>query len=253
MTMKNGRVQRIVVANAKGGSGKTTVATNLVSAYAAAGRRTALFDFDPQGSSTQWLKLRPAELPEIHAIPAYQYGKCQVTRSFAQRVPALVERVVVDTPAGLKGLELRDQIKGADVILVPVAPSPIDMLATADFVKELLLARRSSCFDARIALVANRVKRNTKMREALRHFLADLDIPVLGQIRDAQSYVTGAESGIGVAEFEPNRARADRRIWRQLLEWIETPPQTRKGMNKIGVVATGVGEAPLSMVAGSAC
>jgi len=252
MTMKNGRVQRIVVANAKGGSGKTTVATNLVSAYAAAGKRAALFDFDPQGSSTQWLKLRSSELPEIHAIPAYQYGKCPVTKSFAQRVPSAVERVVVDTPAGLKGLALRDQIKGADVILIPVVPSPIDVLATADFIEELTLARRSSCFDARIALVANRVKKNTKMREVLRHFLADLDIPVLGQIRDAQSYVTGAESGIGIAEFDPNRARADRRIWSHLLEWIERPVAERDVLNKMGVVA-GVAEAPLSMVASRAC
>ncbi|HGX93516.1 MAG TPA: ParA family protein [Candidatus Tenderia sp.] len=250
MAMNNSRVRRIVVANAKGGSGKTTVATNLASAYAAAGKCAALFDFDPQGSSTHWLKLRPSDLPEIHAIPAYQYGQCQVTRSFAQRVPAVVERVVVDTPAGLKGMDLRDQIKGADVILIPVAPSPIDMLATADFVSELLRAQRGSCFDARIALVANRVKKNTRMREALRHFMADLDIPVLGQVRDAQSYVIGAETGMGVAEFEPNRARADRGIWRQLLAWIEAAPEIERSVG-VGKVAS-VGEAPLSMVAGSA-
>lgn len=222
--MDKGRVVRIVVANAKGGCGKTTVATNLAGAYAAAGKHTALFDFDPQGSSIQWLKLRPTDLPEIQGVPAYPNGRSQVTKTFALRIAPHTERVVVDTPAGLKGLALRDQIKGANVILVPVSPSPIDMLATADFVKELLMVRRGCCPDARIALIANRVKKSPKMRESLKRFLGGLDVPVLGQIRDADSYLLSAENGIGVAEQPLKRGRQEKQFWRQLREWIDTPP-----------------------------
>ncbi len=222
--MNDKKVRRIVVANAKGGSGKTTVATNLASAYVAAGRKVALLDYDCQGSSIQWLRQRSPELAPIHGIEAFPSRCRQVTRSFALRLPPEVERVVVDTPAGLKGLELQDRIRGAHVILVPVLPSPLDMIATADFVRELLQACRSACFDARVALVANRVRRDSRLREGLKRFFAELDLPVLGQIRDSHNYLIGAEQGCGVAEFKGAQGRNDKRIWRQLVDWIETAP-----------------------------
>jgi len=220
--MDSNQVLRVVIANAKGGSGKTTMATNLVSAYCAKGVSTALFDFDLQGSSMAWLGLRSSDLPEIHGVPAYRMEHGGATRSWALRVPPEVQRVVVDTPAGLSGAALRDQLKGAQVVLVPVLPCSIDMLAAAEFIKELQTYMRTSGQALRIGLIANRVKKNTKVLTALHQFLAEFNVPVVAQVRDVQSYVACAEQGVGVAELKAPRIKEEHKVWRQIYEWVET-------------------------------
>ncbi len=212
---------RIVVVNAKGGCGKTTVATNLASLYARRGYGTALFDCDVQGASMRWLRQRGAELPTIHGVAAYQPGPSNVTRTWLLRVPQQAQRVIVDCPAGLKGPELAEQVRTVDVILVPVAPSPIDIFATADFVRDLLLVGRVRTPHTRIGIVANRVKANTLALDALQRFLDCLKIPVVGELRDTQHYLRAVERGLGVHELDERRAAKDRAAWAAMLEWIE--------------------------------
>jgi len=125
--------------NPKGGCGKTTIATSLASYYAASGLRTALEDHDSQGSSTRWLNVRPADLAPIHGVAAFRAAR-GVTRTWQMRLPSNVERVVVDTAAGLDPTQVPEMVQRADFIVVPVLPSRIDMDAAQDF----LTARQST-------------------------------------------------------------------------------------------------------------
>ncbi len=212
---------RIVVLNAKGGCGKTTVATNLASLYARRGFGTALFDCDPQASGMRWLRLRGEELPTIHGVAAYQPGPMNVTRTWMLRVPQETQRVIVDSPAGLKSRELAEHVRNVDVLLVPVVPSPIDIFATADFIRDLLLVGHVRMPQTRIGIVANRTKANTLALDSLRRFLDRLNIPVVAELRDTQHYLRAVEQGLGVHELEERRAAKDREPWQQMLDWIE--------------------------------
>lgn len=212
---------RIVVVNPKGGSGKTTIATNLLGAYAGAGRATALIDQDRQGSATRWLAKRAASLPAIHGIAAYQETPANVTRTFAMMVPPDTERVVVDTAAALSRHELADAVKNADKILVPVLPSDIDIHAAARCIGDLLVHARVPRGPTRLGVVANRVKRNTLTYKHLMRFLDSLGVPIVAVLRDVQAYVRAAEQGQGICELTASEAGPELRQWRGLMRWID--------------------------------
>jgi len=212
---------RILVLNAKGGCGKTTVATNLASLYAKCGYATALFDCDAQSSSLRWLRLRGEEMPVIYGVAAHQQGPMNVTRTWQLRVPTETQRIIVDAPGGLKNHELAAQVQNVDVILVPVVPSPIDTFATADFIRDLLLVGKVRTPETRIGIVANRVKANTLAFRSLQHFLDRLHIPVVAHLRDTQHYLQAVERGVGVHELDAPRALKDRVPWQEMLRWVE--------------------------------
>jgi chromosome partitioning protein len=212
---------RIVVVNPKGGSGKTTIATNLLAAYARAGRTAALIDRDRQGSAMRWLKQRAAELPPIHGIAAYQEPPPNVTRSFAMRLPPATEHVVVDTPAALDRHELLDAVRKADKIVVPVLPSAIDIHAATRCIGDLLVHGRVPRGPKVLGVVANRVKRNTVTYQALMRFLDSLGVPVVAVVRDVQAYVRAAESGRGVVDLKASEGGPELRQWRALMHWID--------------------------------
>lgn len=213
--------RRIIVMNAKGGCGKTTVATNLASAYAARGLSAALFDHDPQGSSIRWLRRRDPERAPIHGIAAYDRAQANVTRSWQLRVPPEVRRLVIDTPAGIKGSELVEHVRGVDIILVPVLPSPIDIQATADFIRDLLLVGKVRTPRTRLGIVANRVRENTLAFRALERFLETLRIPVLVRLRETQNYVHAAEQGVGIHELKSYSTGRDVADWQGFIDRLE--------------------------------
>jgi chromosome partitioning protein len=214
-------MQRIVVVNAKGGSGKTTIATNLAAYYASHGLSPALMDLDRQGSTVRWLRKRADEQPSIHAIDGHDIPP-GVTRSFALRVPAHVKRLVVDTPAALERDALAEAVRDAQRIVIPVLPSDIDIHAATRCVSDLLLGARIRTSENRIAVVANRVKRNTVVFRALMRFLDRLDIPVVAILRDSQNYIRAAESGAGLHETRGAQLRPDLKQWEPLIDWLET-------------------------------
>ena len=213
--------QRITIINVKGGCGKTTVATNLASAYAKLNMNTALLDYDPQGSSMYWLKSRPAQAPKLHGIAAYRDKGAAVTRSFLLRLPQDTERVIIDTPAGLTGLALIDQLRGTDTILIPVLPSSIDIHATADFIRDLFLIAKVRPQRTRLCIICNRVKPNTLSFRALERFLRALDIPVIAELRETQNYVASSEQGLGVHELASRTNQQDIEAWQQVISWLE--------------------------------
>ena len=213
-------MQRITVLNPKGGSGKTTIATNLAASFATAGLKPALMDLDPQGSSTRWLQKRPKECAPIHGIAAYSRASA-VTRSWQLRVPAQCETVIVDTPAALDPQALPEYTRGADVILVPVMPSDIDIHAAAKCIADLLLVAKIRRADGRIGIIANRVRSNTLVLQSLMRFLNSLDIPLVATLRDAQNYVRSAETGLGIHEMPQWQVRQDLASWEPLTRWLQ--------------------------------
>ncbi len=216
-------MQRIVVTNAKGGCGKSTLAINLAAALA---RResVSLFDYDPQGSSMQWLKLRGVRTPEIHGVAAHRKALNGVTRTFQLRIPQDTGYVITDTPAGMHGQELAQLVQQADVLLIPVLPSPIDIHAATHFVRDLLLVGKARSYNVRIGVVANRVRQNTVMYRALRQFLRSLNITFVTSLRDTQNYAKAAQQGLGIHELKSSTVERDLDQWLALLRWLGAEP-----------------------------
>jgi chromosome partitioning protein len=219
-------MQTILVINSKGGSGKTTIATNLASVFASRDVKTALMDYDPQGSSLQWHSLRPAERPAVYAINASKSRSGQ-TRAWQLHTPPDTERLIIDAPAGITGGALQELVRRADVILIPVGPSSLDVHATSEFVGELLVKARARAFKTHIGVIANRVRRGVQFYEPLERFLASLKIPFITSLTDTDNYIWATEGGIGIHEMEPHEASLEQEQWAPLLRWLESPSSER--------------------------
>ena len=202
-------LQRILVTNAKGGCGKTTIATNIASHYAGQGKTVRLFDHDSQGSSLAWLKKRPDDANLIHGVDASKNADHRLTRSWQLRVPPDTDVAVIDSPAGTDIFDLSHLFLHNDSVLIPVLPSPIDIHATAHFIKELLTIGKARRKMIRLAVVANRVRRNTVMYHSLERFLFSLNIPFISSLRDTQFYTKAIELGVGVQEVPSNRKKIE--------------------------------------------
>ena len=216
-------IRKIVVLNPKGGCGKTTIATNLASFYASRGLKTALVDYDAQGSSYQWLQLRGPDRPHIEGVQAHEAAP-GTTRVWQTRPPEGTERLVIDTPAAMDYHRLVEATRGAQAIIIPVLPSNIDIHAASRCIQDLLLKARISQRGERIGVVANRVKRNTKVFGKLERFLESLNIPYVATLRDTQNYIRAAEEGVGLYELPEPETRRDRAHWAPLIRWLETRP-----------------------------
>ncbi|MCP3687627.1 MAG: AAA family ATPase [Gammaproteobacteria bacterium] len=216
-------LQRILITNAKGGCGKTTIATNIASHYAQQGLNVRLFDHDNQGSSLAWINRRPETVNIIHGVDASKNADHRLTRSWQLRVPPETDVAVIDTPAGSDITELTALFQHDDSVLIPVLPSPIDIHATAHFIKELLVTGQVRKRVIRLAVLANRVRKNTVMYHALERFLFSLKIPFITSLRDTQLYARAIEAGIGVQELNISRNKVDREQWAPVLRWLDTP------------------------------
>jgi len=215
-------LQRILVTNAKGGCGKTTITTNIASHYAQQGLNVRLFDHDNQGSSLAWNNRRSDSLKLIHGVDASRNADHRLTRSWQLRVPPETDVAVIDTPAGADISELASLFQENDSILIPVLPSPIDIHATAHFIKELLVIGKARKRMVRLAVIANRVRKNTISYHALERFLFSLNIPFISSLRDTQLYTRAIELGVGVQELNSPRNKIDKEQWAPILRWLET-------------------------------
>ena len=212
---------KISVMNTKGGCGKTTIATNLASFCASHGCGTALFDYDKQASSMRWLKERPDSQPPVHGVAAYEPPRAGMTRTWQMRVPHDTRYIITDTPAGFGMVDIEDRVAEADVILIPVLPSPIDIHSTADFIRDLLLLGKARTHNTRLAIVTNRTRIRTRSVDKLERFLNKLNIPVIARLRDTQHYVSAAEQGLGIHELKGRDAQKDRVTWAEMLLWLD--------------------------------
>jgi chromosome partitioning protein len=219
-------LQRIIVTNAKGGCGKTTLATNIASHYALHGKTVRLFDHDTQGSSLSWINRRPQTAAEIVGVDASKNSDHRLTRSWQMRVPPETDVAIIDSPAGTDITELAMLFQQNDSVLIPVLPSPIDIHATAHFIKEVLTTGSARQRKIRLAVVANRVRKNTLMYHALERFLFSLNIPFISSLRDSQQYMKAVELGLGVQEVLSSRSKTDCEQWAPIFRWLETPVLT---------------------------
>jgi len=200
----------IVVANPKGGVGKSTLSTNLAGALARAGHAVMLGDLDRQQSSRTWLALRPGTLPPI--------AGWDVSADFVVRPPKGSTHVVIDTPAGLQGPRLDAVMRIADQVLVPLQASIFDIHATHAFLGELMAHRRHD--GVRVGLVGMRTRDGTNSADQLRQFLGTLDVPVVAFLRDTQNYVQLAARGLTLWDVGPSRVERDLAQWQPLLDWV---------------------------------
>ena len=203
-----------MVLNAKGGCGKSTLATNIAVFFARDGHQVCIADYDPQRSSLDWLAQRPADLPAITGGAAYDEGLRNVARG--------TEVLVIDAPARVHGPELNELVRRAETIIVPVLPSAIDMKACGHFMEELLEIGKVSRKQARLAVVANRVREYTLIFEELDQYLTKLKVPYLGLLREAQNYVRAYARGMGVLELPEYLAWPDWKQWKPISEWLDS-------------------------------
>ena len=199
----------IVVANPKGGVGKSTLATNLAGYFTFQGYNTMLGDVDAQQSSRSWLQLRPQSLPPISAW--------EIADGHIAKPPKGTTHMVLDTPAGLHGGRFEKVMKIADKVIVPLQASMFDILATQEFLQKL----KEEKGKYQIGVLGMRVNSRTRATEQLQHYVNSLGLPVLGFLRDTQNYVQLAAHGTTLWDVAPSRVEKDIEQWRELIGWVE--------------------------------
>jgi len=230
ITPRRDNLNKIVILNPKGGCGKSTLVTNLAASYAQHGPAPAVMDCDPQGSTIGWLDRRPDNLPPIHGIAAYK-NSMAATRSWQLRVPEDTVNLLVDSPASVGHDDLRELTRDSTSILVPVLPSSLDIHAASRCIADLLLVAKVDRRDRKLAVVANRTRKNTKSFGTLMRFLDSLGIPIIAVLRDSQSFVHAAEQGVGLCEMQPSRVKQDVEQIEKIVEWLEAWPERRRDSN----------------------
>jgi chromosome partitioning protein len=228
-------MRKIMLLNAKGGCGKSTLATNLAAWYARLGKNVVIADLDPQGSAMEWLEARPKDAPAIRGIAAWREPL---------RVSSKTDYVIYDVPAGCRGSELTALVRRAQTILIPVLPSPTDMRAAAHFIHDLLLVGRVVRSETRLAVIANRVPENTAVQNVaeralgavgvnyatvntqiyhhLERFLQRLKIPFLTTLRENSYYLLADQKGLGIFELGTWHVSRDVEQWQPLLDWLDS-------------------------------
>ena len=205
-------MKSFLIANPKGGSGKSMLATNLAGLLAHQGPQVKLGDIERQQSSRQWLKLRPSILPRIDSW--------RLEPDKPARPPAGTTHAVLDSPAGLHGARLGQALDVVERVIVPLQPSLFDILATGQFLEALAAERKMRGQRNRLAVVGMRVDARTRAAAELERFLADLGLPVLAFLRDTQNYVQAAAHGMTIFDLSLSRSAQDRAQWQPIIEWI---------------------------------
>jgi chromosome partitioning protein len=207
-------MRHIMVLNAKGGCGKSTIATNLASYYATQEKKVALADYDPQRSSLDWLAKRPEDRPAIEGVECYKHG--------LRNLPRSADIAIIDVPARVHGAELTEMVRHAETIIVPVLPSSIDIQAASKFLEDLAEVGRVERKEVRVAVVGNRVRENTLIADELDEYLDSLKTPYIAKFREAQNYIRAYTRGLGIFELPEYLAWPDWEQWEPLIEWLDS-------------------------------
>jgi chromosome partitioning protein len=203
----------IVVANPKGGVGKSTMATQVAGYFASQGHDVMLGDSDRQESARLWLSLRSPELPRIQTW--------EISHDYIAKPPKGTTHAVIDTPAGLHGWRLNDVIKQADKVLVPLSASIFDIFATQEFLERLLENRGKHGFD--VGLVGVRIDPRTHAAEQLQAFVSQNGLPMLTNLRQTTLYPQMAAHGLTLWDLSPSRVEKDLEQWQPIVDWLQAP------------------------------
>lgn len=205
---------KVLVTSSKGGCGKTTVATNLAAAYAQDGKNTVLVDADRQGSSQHWCEKRPDSVPGVLPISGLR-------SRWTEKLPPDTERVVIDSPAGIRSGEVNELLETVDAVLIPVLPSAIDFDATQNFLMEIAELPKIKRGKTPVVLIANRLKPWTTASQQAVEDLKKLPFPILAQLRDTQGYVLVASMGKSIFDYHSEIVRSHQEDWGKLLRWLK--------------------------------
>lgn len=201
-------MRSVLVANPKGGSGKTTLATNLAGYLASAREVVCLWDLDRQHSAMEWLKLRPDHLPRILRLDE------------RDAAPRRAEWLVLDSPAGLHGNRLTEMVKQANKVLVPVQPSVFDIAATRAFLADLAEEKAVRKERAFVGVVGMRVDPRTRAATQLIGYLREHNLPLVGWLRDTQLYANAAFMGLSIFDLAPSQYEREAEFWQPVIEWV---------------------------------
>ena len=196
----------ILVANPKGGSGKTTLSINLAGYLASQGQRVAMLDLDPQKSATQWLAIRDTALPQIDLLRDGQKSGS--------------DWLVIDSPAGLSGKSLERALKLAHKVVVPIAPSLFDIRASQAFLAALHAEKAVRKHEGFVSVVGMRIDVRTRAGVTLEHYMAQQNLPVLAHLRNTQHYVNAAFEGKSLFDLPPHVVERDVAQWQELIDWL---------------------------------
>lgn len=202
----------VLVANIKGGCGKTTIATHLAAAYAKAGHATVLADVDRQRSSLGWMDRRPATAATLVGL--------DWAKEFSD-TPRGTQRLVIDAPAALKTKQIEELVRMADIVVLPVLPSAFDEQATRRFLDKLEELKPIAKNKKAVAVVGNRLRSRTRAADRLDHFLTGVGHSVVTRLRDSQIYPDAAASGLSLFDMAGKRAAEHRSDWTPLLDYID--------------------------------
>lgn len=202
-------MRRVLVANTKGGSGKTTLATNLAGYLAQMGYQVVLEDIDRQQSTTDWLARRPTTA--LPLLNAETMGKTALQK---------VDWVIVDSPGGLKDKKISDAVSAADVVLVPIAPSAFDIGAADDFLAMLAEEKNIRKEKTFVGLVGMRVTPRTKSADRLQTFIENSAFDLVSMLRASQLYVSAAEEGLSIFELKALLKDIDIAQWNPIVDWV---------------------------------
>ena len=207
-------MRTIMVLNAKGGCGKSTISTNVASYFATElGKKVVLADYDPQESGLAWLEARDEKWAHIEGIAAHKEPL---------RVPKDTDVVIMDAPARVHGKELTQLMKKVETVIFPVLPSPIDMRAATKYMEELMKNGRVERKEVKIGVVANRVRENTLIFSELYEFIKAMKLPYITTLRDTQNYIRAEERGVGIFEMAPSQVAQDLEAWEPLTKWLRS-------------------------------
>lgn len=198
-------MKAILVANPKGGAGKTTLSINLAGWLAAQGDAVHLLDMDRQKSASKWLARRPGHLPAI-GVAGEGKGKA--------------DWLVIDSPAGLHGKNLDHAVKLVNRVLVPISPSLFDIQASQDFLQELAEEKKVRQGKIDVGVVGMRMAPRTRAAATLEQYLRKLDLPVVAFLHETQQYVNAAFEGKTLFDLPPHLTQAERESWAPLIDWL---------------------------------
>jgi len=204
----------IVVANPKGGSGKSTLSSNVAGFFASKGHAVMLGDADIQQSSRLWLNLRPANANKIST------WELQADLVLTAKPPRGTTHVVIDTPGGLGGWRFKEVVGRADKLLIPIMPSIFDMYAAQAFITQVRDLTRGH--KTKLGIIGMRVDERTIAASKLREFMNQLEVPIVGWIRDTQYYLHLAAHGLSLFDITPAKVEKDLHQWQVICNWLES-------------------------------
>lgn len=205
---------KVLVASSKGGCGKTTIATNLAAHYAVDGRNTVLVDCDRQGSSRRWCEHRAGLATAVLPVDGQKRG-------WRDKVPGDAQRVIIDSPAGVRSEEVDELLDYVDAVIVPVLPTPFDLEAAEPFLAELAGLGRIKRGKVGVGLVANRLRPWTNASQQALAEMRRFPFPLMAEIRDSQGYVVATGLGKSLFDYHSENVRQHQDDWKPLFRWLK--------------------------------